>query len=41
MREGVVDARKTGGIYSDLDLGIVRYHFETGAGKENFTWYSR
>lgn len=41
LREGVVDARKTGGIYSDLDLGIVRYHFETGAGKENFTWYSR
>lgn len=21
-----------------LDLGIVKYHFEVGAGKENFTW---
>ncbi|MDD6582299.1 MAG: nitroreductase family protein [Bacteroidales bacterium] len=24
--------------YAQLDLGIARYHFEVGAGKENFEW---
>lgn len=24
--------------YTKMDLGIVKYHFEVGAGKENFTW---
>ena len=24
--------------YSRMDLGIVKYHFELGAGKENFEW---
>lgn len=24
--------------YSKLDLGIAKYHFEIGAGKENFQW---
>ena len=24
--------------YTVLDLGIVKYHFEIGAGKENFSW---
>lgn len=24
--------------YAKLDLGIVKYHFEVGAGKENFEW---
>ena len=24
--------------YSKIDLGIVKYHFEIGAGKENFKW---
>jgi nitroreductase len=24
--------------YTDVDLGIVKCHFEAGAGKENFTW---
>ena len=24
--------------YTNIDLGIVKYHFEIGAGKENFTW---
>ena len=24
--------------YTRIDLGIVKYHFEIGAGKENFTW---
>lgn len=26
------------GSYLQTDLGIVRYHFEIGAGVENFTW---
>lgn len=33
-----VTAKSTGGFYSKVDLGIVKYHFEIGAGKENFTW---
>jgi hypothetical protein len=24
--------------YAKLDLGIAKYHFEIGAGKENFEW---
>lgn len=27
-----------GGAYSKVDLGIVRLHFELGAGQENFAW---
>lgn len=26
------------GFCTKVDLGIVKYHFEIGAGKENFTW---
>ncbi len=26
------------GIYTNIDKGIVKYCFETGAGKENFEW---
>lgn len=26
------------GIFSGVDLGIGKYHFELGAGKENFDW---
>jgi len=26
------------GFYSKVDLGIVKYHFEIGAGKKNFEW---
>ncbi len=26
------------GFYTKLDLGIVKYHFGVGAGKENFEW---
>ena len=26
------------GVYTKLDLGIVKYHFELGAGTENFEW---
>lgn len=33
-----VSAKATGGFYDKVDLGIVKYHFEIGAGKENFKW---
>ncbi len=36
--EQEVRAVQTGGFCRGLDLGIVKYHFECGAGKENFTW---
>lgn len=26
------------GFYSKIDLGIAKYHFEIGAGKDNFQW---
>ncbi len=26
------------GSFTKVDLGIVKYHFEIGAGKENFSW---
>lgn len=34
----LVKAEATGGFYSDIDLGIVKYHFEIGAGKDRFRW---
>lgn len=33
-----VSARAGRGFYSKIDLGIVKYHFEVGAGTENFQW---
>ena len=33
-----VSAKATGGFYSDMDLGIVKCHFEIGAGDAAFTW---
>ncbi len=38
LEEGGVSARAGVGFYSRVDLGIVKYHFEIGAGKENFRW---
>ena len=36
---GKVTLKKSGiGFYAKMDLGIVRYFFEIGAGKENFEW---
>lgn len=34
----VAIAYNGGGTFSETDLGIVKYHFELGAGKENFRW---
>ena len=36
--DGKVAARAGTGFYTKVDLGIVKYHFELGAGKENFEW---
>lgn len=36
--DGKVSATAGLGLYTKLDLGIVKYHFELGAGRENFDW---
>ena len=36
--DGAVRVESKENSYSKLDLGIVKYHFEMGAGKDNFTW---
>ncbi len=33
-----VSLKSTGGFYSKVDMGIVKYHFEVGAGAECFHW---
>lgn len=33
-----VSVKATGGFYAKVDLGIVKYHFELGAGTDSFTW---
>lgn len=33
-----VIAKAGKGFYTKMDLGIVKYHFEVGAGRENFIW---
>ena len=38
LRGKTVLAKPGMGFYSKIDLGIVKYHFEVGAGRENFTW---
>lgn len=38
LKGNAVSAVATGGFYSKLDLGIVKYHFEVGAGTEHFNW---
>ncbi len=34
----IVRAKALSGFYSKLDLGIVKYHFELGAGKDGWKW---
>jgi len=38
LNGNVVSAKAGSGFYTKTDLGIVKYHFELGAGKENFVW---
>jgi hypothetical protein len=36
--KNIVRAKAGTGFYSKMDLGIIKYHFQVGAGKENFKW---
>lgn len=38
LNGNTVTAKAGMGFYTKTDLGIVKYHFEIGAGKENFKW---
>ena len=38
LEDGAVAASAGMGFYSKIDLGIAKYHFEVGAGREHFTW---
>ena len=38
LRDGRVTAKALAGPCTGIDLGIVKYHFEAAAGKENFAW---
>lgn len=35
---GVCSLKSLGGFYSEVDLGVVKRHFEIGAGRENVAW---
>lgn len=38
LKENQVSAKAGRGFYSKVDLGIVKYHFELGAGRDKFVW---
>ena len=38
QKGNVVYAKAGIGFYTKTDLGIAKYHFEIGAGEENFSW---
>lgn len=38
LNANTVTVKALRGPYSKLDLGIVKFHFEIGAGKDNFQW---
>lgn len=38
LENGKVSVQPGHAFYVKMDLGIVKYHFEIGAGKENFQW---
>lgn len=38
FENGKVKVKRGIGFYTKLDLGIVKYHFEIGAGKNHFQW---
>lgn len=38
LQDEVVSIKPGIGFYTKVDLGIVKYHFEVGAGVENFKW---
>lgn len=38
LKEGKIKAKPGFGFYTKIDLGIAKYNFEIGAGRENFSW---
>ena len=38
LEDGSVSAQPGHAFYVKMDLGIAKYHFEIGAGKDNFQW---
>ena len=38
LDKNMVSVKAGFGLYTKIDMGIVKYHFEIGAGKENFQW---
>lgn len=38
LKDNTVTAKAKIGFYSKIDLGIAKYHFELGAGTNNFQW---
>ena len=38
LKGNEVSAKAGLGFYTKIDLGIAKYHFEYGAGTENFAW---
>lgn len=38
LADGRVRSKAGWGFFTKVDLGIAKYHFEIGAGKENFMW---
>ena len=41
LRKERVSVRAGRGFYTKVDLGIVKYHFEIGAGQSGWTWDER
>ena len=40
LKEGKIKAKPGFGFYTKIDLGIAKYNFEIGAGRENFSWFN-
>lgn len=40
LNGNIVTAKARTGFYTKIDLGIAKYHFEAGAGKDKFHWES-
>ena len=38
LKENEIEIEPGLGFYTNIDLGIVKYHFEVGAGSSNFEW---
>ena len=38
QKDNRVSVKAGMGFYAKIDLGIVKYHFEAGAGKDGWEW---